>query len=139
MLKKWVYVSQSNISGVEASGILLNTVEMWRLRNESLEVTGALVFDGRRFAQLLEGTETSIGTLQYSIFRDHRHMNVTTVVSNTDATRMFHSWSLLYSSSSRFLGRILDKIELGRHRQESSALDRLSEMFRALSEDTPIR
>lgn len=47
-----------------------------RRHNRALGITGALLFDGERFCQLIEGDETAVRTLMDNIARDARHTDV---------------------------------------------------------------
>lgn len=133
VLYRWIYVSRATFACADRDQIAANIAKLSRARNASLGVTGALVFSGERFAQLLEGSEAGIHDLQRSIMRDPRHADITTVLNEAGATRMFEDWSLLYATSSRFLGRILDIIELGRPWQELLPMRELTAVFHELS------
>jgi hypothetical protein len=135
MLYQWVYVSQATFAKEQAYDIVSEIVDFSRPRNASLGVTGALVFNGTRFSQLLEGGEAEVLELQRSIRRDLRHDQITTVQMGTGEKRLFGSWSLVYSGPSRFLGRILDNIELNRNLQARSPRRELLELFSEFSRD----
>lgn len=51
-------------------------VEVARRRNPVLGITGALLFDGERFCQLLEGGEPEVRALMGRIAADPRHTRV---------------------------------------------------------------
>ena len=135
MLYQWVYVSRATFAKERADEIISEIVGLSRPRNASLNVTGALIFNGTRFSQLLEGSEAGILELQDSILRDARHEEVTTVQVENGANRLFGDWSLIYSGTSQFLARILDNIELGSTSQERPARRELAAVFREFSKD----
>lgn len=133
VLYRWIYVSRATFACADRNDIAADIANLSRARNASLEVTGALVFSGERFAQLLEGSEAGVSTLKASILRDPRHADITTIATETDTTRMFEDWSLLYSASSRYLGRILDTVVLGRPWQELLPMRELNAVFDELA------
>ena len=64
-------------------GAFASICKVSRLRNAQLSTTGALLFDGRRFCQLLQGPELAVQTLMNYIARDHRHERLLTVFDDT--------------------------------------------------------
>jgi Sensors of blue-light using FAD len=56
--------------------VVKEIVDVARLRNPAHGITGALLFDGERFCQLIEGAEAEVSTLMQSISRDPRHTDV---------------------------------------------------------------
>jgi Sensors of blue-light using FAD len=61
--------------------VVKGIVDVARLRNPAHGITGALLFDGERFCQLIEGAEHEVGALMQSIGRDPRHTNVRVLFS----------------------------------------------------------
>ena len=57
-------------------GIVREVVTAARHRNPARGITGALLFDGERFCQLLEGPEPVVKALMKSIARDPRHTQI---------------------------------------------------------------
>lgn len=84
-------------------------VAVSRPRNHELDVTGALLFTGDRFAQLLEGPQQGVAALQQSIFRDPRHLQVTTIHSHDIDEREFLGWSLAYAGPSRLVAKVVSE------------------------------
>lgn len=56
--------------------VVREIVELARRTNPALGITGALLFDGERFCQLLEGGEPEVQTLMRRIEADPRHTRV---------------------------------------------------------------
>ena len=88
-----------------AKANLTEIVEVARSRNAALDVSGALVFTGDHFAQVLEGPEEAIDQLMGSILRDPRHSAVNVVERPQIEERRFARWSLAYSGPSLFVER----------------------------------
>lgn len=61
--------------GVDFS-VVKDIVQSARARNVPLGITGALLFDGERFCQLLEGPGAAIDTLMATIEQDTRHTDI---------------------------------------------------------------
>lgn len=91
-----LYVSLSRIPLPAHLGEVGALVHAAQRRNTELAVTGALIFTGRHFAQLLEGPAPAVGQLMASIDRDSRHEQVTVIETMQRETRRFPSWSLAY-------------------------------------------
>jgi hypothetical protein len=51
-------------------------LECSRRNNAANDITGALLFDGRAFAQVLEGPRSSVEAVYAKIVNDPRHSNV---------------------------------------------------------------
>lgn len=67
-----------------------------RVRNSMADVTGALLFNEGRFAQVLEGPEGKVREIYASIERDPRHTEVTILSLQHGKARRFGSWSMAY-------------------------------------------
>ena len=81
-----LYVSQLRPeSGVE---VVKDIVAVSRRTNPARGITGALLFDGEHFGQLLEGPEPDVTALMQRIETDPRHHQVTLLFSGpADAAR----------------------------------------------------
>jgi len=107
MFASWLYVSISRLAPDQAMDEVERIVAISRQRNRDLDVTGALLFTGERFMQLLEGPADGVAALQQSIFRDARHEQVTTIRSDDVDDRQFMGWSLAYSGPSRLVSKVV--------------------------------
>lgn len=81
-----------------------------RARNPSLGLTGALLFTGDYFAQVLEGTAESIDTLMAKVRKDRRHEEIIVIAREPIVTRRFGSWSMAYSGPSQFVARHVTRL-----------------------------
>jgi hypothetical protein len=110
MFTTWLYISVSALPA-DAQAVAVNSiVDVSRNRNADLGVTGALIFSGSRFAQLVEGPADSVAIIRAAIERDVRHRTVTTIEAGTVDGRLFEGWSLAYSGHSTFVDRELRRI-----------------------------
>ena len=100
-----LYVSRALVHGPEAEAAVADIVNVARQRNGQLEVTGALLFTGAHFAQVLEGTHGAVKELMVSINRDPRHTEITVIQEGAVAEARFAQWTLAYSGPSNFIDR----------------------------------
>lgn len=102
-MQSLLYVSRSVIpqqeAGVRVSELAAQAAES----NAASKITGALIFSGEHFAQILEGDSTSLNQLMASISRDPRHVEATTLFRFEIAKRRFEGWDLAYAGTSRFV------------------------------------
>jgi Sensors of blue-light using FAD len=90
-----LYVSQ--LAPCADFSVVKSIASVARHKNSQLNVSGALLFDGERFAQLLEGDEADVRFLMNSIQGDTRHMNLV-VLAALEGGRRFvpQRWSSGY-------------------------------------------
>jgi hypothetical protein len=92
----WLYTSMvADVfdAGIEADRI----VSLSYARNQSLSITGALVFTGIHFAQYIEGPTKSVDILKTSITNDRRHREIRTIRTGTTNSVHFGEWRLAYA------------------------------------------
>ena len=102
-----LYASVSRLTREQEDREIASIVKTSMIRNEQSDITGALVYTGGNFAQLLEGPERSVTDLMASIRRDDRHENVTDLFIRPTSERLFGNWSLAYRGRSAFMGKHL--------------------------------
>ena len=69
------------------------------LRNTSIGVTGALIFENNRFGQVIEGPRTQIEDLWEKIQKDTRHKNIRLIESKSIENRSFSKWTMVFQGS----------------------------------------
>lgn len=95
-MKELVYMSLAvSLQQKETLDALLKQA---RTRNESLDVTGALFFDGERFLQILEGPSEHVNRLYHDIETDKRHQGVTLFYEGDIEERAFEKWAMAYKT-----------------------------------------
>lgn len=104
-LMSLLYVSEAIHELPEGENPVDQIVEVALARNAALGVTGALVFTGKNFAQVLEGQRESVEELMLSINKDERHRNVDVITVEEIEERRFPHWSLAYAGPSVFVDR----------------------------------
>ena len=105
-----IYTSRSTLGADERDREVEGIVSAARRRNLKLRVTGALLFDGARFAQLLEGDEAAIDELMADITRDPRHDQLQIASRRGVDTRSFATWSMAYSGPTPSAARIIAEV-----------------------------
>jgi hypothetical protein len=93
------YLSRSAITaegaplGIEV-GSILNSAHKNNIRHR---VTGALLYSGGWFAQVLEGNLTDVELILENIMCDKRHNGVTIVHNHPITERSFAAWSMAFA------------------------------------------
>lgn len=131
MLRSLLYVSVSALEPSREQDAIEDIIQVARARNEQLDVTGALIFTGRHFAQLLEGSPGNVGALMQSICADPRHHSLRVVHDDAAAGRRLPDWSMAYSGESRYVDRFIEPLfrDGGGNRREVERLGGLMEEF----------
>ncbi len=109
-LAYWMYVSRAAVAREDTDKIVDAIAAASRPRNAALDVTGALIFSGDSFAQIIEGPAKAIAELRVIISRDARHRALLTLAEGAKNSRDFVSWSLAYSGTALFVEREIERI-----------------------------
>ena len=135
MAERWFYICTSNLTGSDAEDQVRDIVAVSLPRNRSLDVTGALLFTGVRFAQYLEGPRSAITELRASIIADTRHEDVRTIASGPYEHRRFLRWSLAYAGPSRFVAAKVEKALVHALTDGQESVNALAEMLAGFAID----
>lgn len=96
-LYRLVYVSDNRIPAERGMRREIEQIlHKARRRNAADGITGALMFNRGRFAQVLEGSEPALQRLFERIRDDPRHGNVVILQFGPVAGRAFGHWSMAY-------------------------------------------
>lgn len=96
------YVSDAQL--VEPGQTVDEALLQWHLQqildaakrnNGALQITGALLYSGGHFAQVLEGPQTAISDRYRRISQDTRHTNITPLIYEPAEERQFANWSMV--------------------------------------------
>jgi hypothetical protein len=91
-LKSLTYTSLARLD-LEASD--LEAIHRAARESNALEgITGLLIFNGRHFVQIIEGSETAIDELVERLRRDRRHSGLEIRDERNVAERAFPDWSM---------------------------------------------
>jgi len=75
---------------------LKSILEISRVKNAMVGVTGALCMNNKYFFQVLEGCGQRVNEIFHSLWKDRRHHNVNIVISEQIAERQFAAWSMSF-------------------------------------------
>lgn len=94
-LRAIAYLSSTSVTlpDAELEALLLDA----RSFNESVKVTGALLYNGTAFFQYFEGEPDACEQAYRRIHASSRHHSIHTIVDVKVSTRYFSSWSMAYS------------------------------------------
>jgi len=94
MLEALVYISAANpeVGDKDIQDILA----VAERNNSAVQLTGALIFTGSIFIQLLEGNPRSLDRTMDRIVSDGRHSSVIGLARGPIEQRQFPSWSMAY-------------------------------------------
>lgn len=119
-LESLLYISESKIELCDAQGEVERILATAYAFNPQAGITGALLFTGTHFAQVIEGEEKVISELIAGISRDVRHTQVNIVVRDPIVTRRFPDWSMAYNGPSQFVSGHVTRLLNDPSPQESS-------------------
>ena len=130
MLKTVFYVSLKTSPWPDDQADVDAITEVARARNESLEVTGALVSTDSHFAQVLEGPPEAVDAVMTSILADPRHRDVNVLTEGEADKRLFLGWSLAYAGRATYVAGMIAPLLTGSDRLDAG---RLYDCIRAFS------
>ena len=104
-MQRLLYVSECRIEKANTELEVARIVENSQVKNARLNITGALIFTGEHFAQVLEGSPEAIHMLMAYIFDDPRHGNVVVADKSPITLRRFPDWQMAYQGPSQFVSR----------------------------------
>lgn len=105
-----LYISRSTVSAQLADQEVQDILATSQAKNPGIGLTGALLFTGEHFAQVLEGTAASIDDLMARVCKDSRHDQIVVVAREPIDARRFGSWSMAYSGPSQFVARHVTRL-----------------------------
>lgn len=99
-VQRFLYISR--LAPDTAPDAVSQILRQSRERNRANAISGALVFDGERFCQLIEGTAEAVATLASRIVLDPRHVDLRVLLDASDATpRLLQPWQTGYCDPER--------------------------------------
>jgi hypothetical protein len=73
---------------------LITLLDKAKQFNETVNITGILLYKDGNFMQVLEGPDEAVLALYQAIQKDRRHSDVTTLLQNPITEREFSQWSM---------------------------------------------
>jgi len=108
-----IYISRSLLTPANRAREIERILEAAHRRNRALGVTGALLFTGKNFAQVIEGDPDAVRRLMQSIRADPRHEDVRTVGEASCRRRTFFGWTMAYVGTATYVQRHIDRLLAG--------------------------
>ena len=109
-MERLLYVSKSKIKGADADADISHIVEKAVEWNVDHNLTGALIFTGTHFAQVLEGSQQDIDDVMVIIKNDPRHEEVSVINRAPITERQFPTWAMAYQGPSQFVSRHVTRL-----------------------------
>lgn len=93
-----IYIStaRGEVSTADCNALLTTA----RLRNRRNEISGLLMFNGKRFLQVLEGEETQVRTVFGRIKNNPRHIGIVVLTEKQVEAREFGAWAMAFDDGS---------------------------------------
>jgi len=98
-----VYFSRSVIQPDRVDAEIRSILDAARKKNPTRGVTGALLFSGGFFAQVLEGPLDAVQSTFEHIKTDSRHAEVSMLSCKPITSRSFADWSMAYATPAGWL------------------------------------
>ena len=131
-MQRLLYVSESRIGEPHAQSVVSRIVAHAQINNGLYDITGALIFTGQQFAQVLEGSEDAIQTVMACIHTDTRHGKIMVVDKSPITRRLFADWQMAYQGPSQFVSRHVTRIL---HATSQSERERAAEWLTELARE----
>lgn len=130
--ERLIYVSKSRIEAAGSDSAIAQLVREARSRNASLAVSGALLFTGTHFAQILEGPASSIALITSALKEDDRHADMFIAAHYPISARIFSDWQIAYAGPSQFVAQHIKRLLRNNSRSDQRrGVDRLTDIFTA--------
>ncbi|MCW2276083.1 hypothetical protein GJ654_19510 [Rhodoblastus acidophilus] len=91
-----IYSSRSLLGGAGLSAGISDILRISCHNNARDDITGALFFNGRVFAQALEGPQLAVSNLYANLLKDKRHTDVCLLQHEYITKRCFEGWAMAY-------------------------------------------
>lgn len=132
-----IYVSESALPPEQADDEIAKIIAVSNARNQHMQVTGAFLFTGERFVQVLEGKEESVRQIMANVERDPRHRQIIILRQEHLKRRRFSGWAMAYAGRSTFAGVLVERAALDRDDYAVRNVLRLLQEFTRSSDPAP--
>ncbi|MFN3621093.1 BLUF domain-containing protein [Sphingorhabdus sp.] len=131
-LERLIYVSKSRIEAAGSDFAITQLVREARSRNASLAVSGALLFTGTHFAQILEGRASCLALVMSELKADYRYADMFIAAHYPISSRIFSDWQMAYAGQSQFIAQHINRLLRNNSRSDQRrGVDRLTDIFTA--------
>lgn len=112
-LETIAYVSRCRIEDRLVAKEIDGIVQASVCNNQRYGVTGALLFSGCHFMQVLEGPEERLLVLMRKIAEDRRHSDMIVIAHYEIAERRYPEWSMRYMGVTAFAAAFFSRLHHG--------------------------
>jgi len=109
-MERIIYVSESKIKEADVHAVVSHIVAKAAAWNVDHDLTGALIFTGTHFVQVLEGRQKDIDDVMLIIRNDHRHGAISVIDRSPITKRQFSRWAMAYHGPSQFVSRHVEQL-----------------------------
>ena len=109
-MERLLYVSKSKINVADVHAVVSHIVAKAREWNIDHNLTGALIFTGTHFAQVLEGSQKDLDDVMVIIKNDPKHEEVSVINRSPITERQFPRWAMAYQGPSQFVSRHVTRL-----------------------------
>ena len=119
-LFRLIYSSRNLISGTNSQILdeIDDLIAKASRRNQEHRVTGALLFNRYRFAQVIEGPRSGVETVFDRIKADELHEDIVVLQAEPIARRAFHGWGVAFVGAETSLATVRRTVALQQHLDE---------------------
>ena len=128
-----LYVSASARHGQSGDEAAERIAWKSAISNAEAEITGALLYTGSHFAQVLEGAPQAVEALLAKLRDDPAHIGLKILRCEPTGHRRFDGWSMAFPGSTAFLSSYVERLYLFPTRSED--VERLLSMMQLIIAD----
>lgn len=105
-----LYVSRGLLRDIDAKGAIAHILMLSHRNNVRLGISGALLYSGKHFTQILEGEKPAVETLLDRIAQDRLHCDLDVIAARYAVGRMFDQWSMAYCGTTQYVQSKIDRL-----------------------------
>lgn len=109
-MERLLYISKSKIEKADVLPVVSHIVARAVEWNVDHNLTGALIFTGTHFAQVLEGRQKDIDEVMVIIKNDPRHGPIWVMNRSPITERQFPHWAMAYQGPSQYVSRHVTRL-----------------------------
>jgi hypothetical protein len=129
MLRSVLYTSASTIRDEAVDVTIARILTEAIAFNLEADITGALLFTGKRFAQIMEGGSEPVGKLLQRLRDDSHHRNLIVLRDVPISVRQFGIWQMAYAGPSAFVASTVERAVAGATQGSPGAVQSLTKMM----------
>ena len=127
-LERVIYIRECRIDVAEVKAAMTKLVTDARSRNAELAVSGALLFTGTHFVQILEGPPSSIALILSALRKDPRHSNIFIAARHSISAQIFSGWQMAYHGPSQYARHVKRLLQKGSIADQRRSTERLTQL-----------